>query len=157
MWFSIWRKFRALCQSCAKSLEIQPIAASAASTNLGRRPLPWRSRWRAPWVGCAERLTQTTCGLWARAPPLALATTPQAHSRRCDESNVTSDPDPASSQGIQLRVLIVAGTMESGLRIGSGARTWGQARVRHLGSSRADLSRLGEGNALLSSRRVMYL
>src|SRR5438105_12537317 len=58
-----------LYRSCAKSLEIQPIAASAACANLGRRPLPWRSRWRASWVGRAERLTQTTCGLWARAPP----------------------------------------------------------------------------------------
>src|SRR6266508_1376960 len=141
--------FRTLYRSCAKSLEIQPVAASAASANLGRRPLPWRSCWRTPWVGRAEHLTQTTCGLWARAPPLALATTPQAYSRRCDESNVTSDPDPASSQGIRLRVLIVAGTVESGLRIGSGAKTWGQARVRDLGSSRADLSHSG--------RRVMDL
>ena len=90
-----------------------------------------------------ERLTQTTCGLWARAPLLVLDTAPQAHSRRCDGSNVKSDSDPASSQGIRLRVLIVAGTVESGLRIGSGAKTWGQARVRHLGSSRADLSRSG--------------
>src|SRR5438105_14750005 len=116
-----------LYRSCAKSLEIQLVAASAASANLGRRPLPWRSCWRTPWVGRAERPTQTTCGLWARAPPLVLDTAPQAHSRRCDGSNVTSDPDPASSQGIRLHVLIVAGTMESGLRIGSGARTWGQA------------------------------
>ena len=63
-----------------------------------------------------------------------MAATPQAHSRRCDESNVTSNPDPALPQGIRLRVLIVAGTMESGLRIGSGARTWGQAPGKHSGS-----------------------
>src|SRR5207244_11778894 len=80
-------------------------------------------------------------------------TAPPPRSRRCDGSNGPSDQDPASSARIRLRVLIVAGTMESGTRAGPEARTRGSKPGKCLGSPRAVLDRTGSSGKLFPRRK----
>src|SRR5438105_1654208 len=118
----------------AKSLEIRAFH----SLNCERQP---QVGGRFPGTSVKHRettvpsaLTLAVCSLRARVLPVALVTASQTHSRRCEGSNISGDPDPALPRKVRLRVLIAAGTMESGLCMRSGARTWGQATREHSGS-----------------------